>query len=117
MPNKKTIKEFLKPDWKKIVLSFLLLLACFLFFVSVTALPMPVSMIPVITGLFLALLLPFAVVYNLLSFGIPDIVALIIAFSLHVFYFYVVSCFLVCLLARLKNLIVSIKWSKWDANT
>jgi len=117
MLNKKTIKEFLKPDWKKVVLTFLLLLVCFLFFVAVTILPMPVSMVPVVVGLLLVLFLPFALVYNLLPFGVPDIVALIIAFSLHVFYFYTISCFLVCLLARLKNLIVSIKWSKWGVKT
>ena len=100
MMNKEAIKQFFKPDRKKIVLFVILLfltcsLAFIMFFLGV----------PVPKGLTILKILGLP--FNLISlFGLPFF-SVILLFVLTIFWLYIVSCILIFL----KNVVVSIEWN------
>lgn len=99
MMDKETIKEFLKPDWKKIALSTVLLLLAggLVFMMFLLGVPVPKG---------LTILKILGLPFNLISLFGLSFFSVIISFVLTIFWLYVVSCILIFL----KNMVVSIEW-------
>lgn len=100
MINGYTIKEFLKPDWKKILLTIVLLLLAvgLLFMLFFLGVPVPKG---------LTILKILGLPFNLISLRGLSIPLIILLSVLTIFWLYVVSCILIFL----KNIVFAIEWN------
>ncbi|MBD3350179.1 MAG: serpin family protein [Candidatus Lokiarchaeota archaeon] len=94
------VREFFKPNWKKIVLTILLLLITGFMAFKLMSVGLLNTLIPVV------MVLGFPLVFSQM-FG-P--IGLIVGLILEIFWLYLVSCILIKILTFLKNKLLLIRW-------
>jgi len=104
MMNKETIKQFLKPDWKKILLTVVITIFSYIPFICPSPPPdlfvKPPQCYPVIT---LFLELPISLYYSLgFPGGISNIV-LYIFLAIEVIVIYLLSCLIIFIFDKLRS--------------
>jgi len=109
-PYNITLKEFLKPNWKKIVLTILLLLLTGFMannlYLGLEKMPTPVVIVLGVMLLIFSLLLLL-----LLDFGGLGFIIGLISLIIEILWLYIISCILMKIIIFLKNKLLQIRWN------
>lgn len=91
-------KQFLKPDWRKIVIFFILMILSIFSFFHMTLVSLPFAVVPSLWDVLASVLAPSLVV--IYGFYFPYSVLIIL---ITIIYWYLLSCFIVWIYNRIKK--------------
>ena len=94
------LKEFFKPNWKKIVLTILLLLLIGFMAFKLMSVGLSNTYVPIV------MILAFPLIFSFMLGGI----GLIVGFILEILLLYVVACILIRIIIFLKNKLLLVRW-------